>query len=62
MKWTCHSGHIGATALLFVKFKDPLLIKNQLVWACNKFEVYIQHRPILAKLHTKAGNKDIKSS
>lgn len=59
MRWTCHSGRIGATALLFAKHRDPLLIKNRLRWASDKFEVYIRHTPILARLHAEAGITDI---
>jgi len=59
MKWTCHSGRIGATALLFAKHRDPLLIKNRLRWESDKFEVYIRHTPILAKLHAEAGATNI---
>ena len=54
MKWTCHSGRIGATALLFAKHRDVLLIKTRLRWASDKFEVYIRHTPILEKLHAEA--------
>jgi len=59
MKWTCHSGRIGATALLFALHRDPLLIKNRLRWASDKFEVYIRHTPILARLHAEAGATNI---
>ena len=59
MKWTCHSGCIGATALLFAKHRYPLLIKNRLRWASDKFEVYIRHTHIVARLHTEAGNINI---
>ena len=58
-KWTCQSGRIGATALLFAKHRDSLLIKNHLQWASDKFEVYICHTPTLACLHAKAGHTDI---
>ena len=43
MKWTCHSGRIRATALLFGKYRDPLLIKKRLRWESDKFEVYSLH-------------------
>ena len=59
MKWTCHSGRIGATALLFAKHRDLLLIKTRLRWASDKFEVYIRHAPILARLYAEAGNSNI---
>ena len=58
-KWTCHSGRIGATALIFVNHRDSLLIKNRLQWASDKLEVYIRHTPILARLHAGAGRTDI---
>ena len=59
IKWTCHSACIGATALLFGKYRDPLLIKSQLRWVSDKFKVYIRFTPILARIHADAMTTDI---
>ena len=59
MKWTCHSARIGATALLFGKYRKPLLIKTRLRWQSDKFEVYIRYTPILAKMHADATTTDL---
>ena len=53
-KWTLHSVQIGATALLFARFRDPELLKIQLQWDSNKWREYIQFTPILVALHSKA--------
>ena len=52
--WTLHSIQIGATALLFARFRDKQLLKIQLRWDSNKWRDYIRYTPILAALHSKA--------
>ena len=53
-KWTPHSCHIGATALLFACFCDPEIVKTQLCWASEKWREYICFTPINAGVHLKA--------
>ena len=52
-KWTLHCVRIGATALLFARFRDPKLLKIQLQWDSNKWKEYIRFTPILAAQHSK---------
>ena len=53
-KWTLHSCRIGATALLFARYRDPELLKAQLRWDSEKWREYLRFAPILAGLHAKA--------
>ena len=53
-KWTPHSCRIGATALLFARFRDPEIVKTQLRWASEKWREYIRFTPINAGVHSQA--------
>ena len=56
-RWTCNS--MRMTALLYGKYQNGLIIKNRLQWASDKFEVYIRHTLVLAKIHANAASKNI---
>ena len=50
-KYTLHSCRIGATALLFARYRDPELTRTQLRWDSEKWREYIRFTPINAALH-----------
>ena len=52
--YSCHSCRIGATALLFARYRDPELVRKQLRWDSEIWREYIRFTPINAGLHGNA--------